>query len=233
VLRRVRHVNARPPSSDNVDRTPSEGANAAMSLADSLVDLVSRLDEWRQYPKYALERRLDIFLTPFLAPYLSQRMEAPVELVAPEFPLKRPDNAQSTNVDYLLHRRGERDPRWVFLELKTDEHSLSPEQLAIYLEASRRRFSEVVDEVERGIAPRSKHRAKYERLLERVRAGGVERLGDGIEIAYLSPKRPTSDLAAPVRWFPFKDFATWKPTTHVELWEHLRPVIEILGEDAE
>ena len=202
-----------------------------MRLADSLVDLVSRLEEWRQYPKYALERRLDIFLTPFLAPYLSQRMEAPVELVAPEFPLKRPDNAQSTNVDYLLHRRGERDPRWVFLELKTDARSLSTEQLEIYLRVSGRPFSEIVDEVETGIAPSSKQRAKYERLLERVRAGGVERLGDRVEIAYLSPARPTTD--ARVRWFPFKDFASWKPASHLELWERLRPLIEVLQEDAD
>lgn len=202
-----------------------------MSLTDSLIDLVTRLDEWRQYPKYALERRLDIFLTPFLAPYLSQRMEAPVELVAPEFPLKRPDNAQSTNVDYLLHRRGERNPRWVFLELKTDERSIRPEQLAIYQRAAQRPFADIFAEVESEIAPSSKHRAKYDRLLDRVRAGGTERLRDGVEIAYLSPKRPTTDPT--VRWFPLKDFASWKPTDHVELWEHLRPVIEILQEDDE
>jgi hypothetical protein len=203
-----------------------------MSLADSLVDLVNRLDEWRQYPKYALERRLDIFLTPFLAPYLSLRMEAKVELVAPEFPIKRPDDAQSTNVDYLLRCSDERNPRWVFLELKTDQRSLSPEQLAIYLRVAGKPFGEILGEVARDVAPSSRHRGKYEKLLARVQEGEGERhLGDPIEIAYLSPTRPTKDLSVPVRWFPFKNFAAWKPTEHVELWEHLLPVIEILGDE--
>lgn len=202
-----------------------------MALSDSLIVLMKHLVKWRQYPKYALERRLDIFLTPFLAPYLSERMEAPVELVAPEFPLKRPGNAQSTNIDYLLYCRSERDPRWVFLELKTDARSISKEQLSTYLRLAGRPFLEIVDNVEKGIAPHSKHAEKYERLLKHVRKGRTDRLTDRIEIAYLSPKRPAQDDSAPVRWFLFEDFASWKPAVHVELWEHLRPVIETLQEE--
>ncbi len=103
-----------------------------MSQQSSLEVLFARLREWSRFPKYSLERRIDIFLTPFLAPFLSARMEAPVTLVAPEFPIKLESSNQSVNVDYLLRRDG-RAPAWIFLELKTDARSLRDEQLAHYL----------------------------------------------------------------------------------------------------
>jgi len=192
-------------------------------LASSLEEIFRRLDAWRAFPKYALERRLDIFLTPFLEPYLSQRMEAPVVLVAPEFPLKRDGSAQSTNVDYLLHRGGGR-PAWVFLELKTDARSLSDEQLATYVAARQRGFQAVVDDIERDILPNTRQREKYRLLLETVRSAGS--LADAIEIAYLSPERPHT--IAPLTWFSFGDFATWSAPVHQELWSRLRPLVSSL-----
>lgn len=41
-----------------------------MPLDASVTESLSRIEEWRGFPKYALERRLDIFLTPYLTSYV-------------------------------------------------------------------------------------------------------------------------------------------------------------------
>ncbi len=203
-----------------------------MDLLSSFNEILNRLEDWRGFPKYALERRLDIFLTPFVAPYLAARMGAPVELVAPGFPLKRDEDARSTNVDYLLHRGGPR-PAWLFLELKTDCRSMRRKgpQLAIYLAAKERGFADIVGDIERDILPNTRHRPKYQRLLKAVTEprGNGNVLRDEIEVVYLSPKAPTKDRR--VAWYSFSDFASWTPSTHRQLWERMKPLVEALHED--
>lgn len=203
-----------------------------MPLLASFTEILSRLEDWRGFPKYALERRLDIFLTPYLASYVGERMESPVELVAPEFPLKRDGDARSTNVDYLLHRGGRR-PAWVFLELKTDARSIKPEQLALYLAAKNRGLPAIVADIENFILPNTKQRTKYLRLLDRVtgKRDGRDALGDEIEVVYLSPKAPTTDER--VAWLSLADFAAWTPPVHRELWTRLQPLIQTLQNDGD
>lgn len=199
-----------------------------MSLSASVEVLVQQLDHFRRFPKYALERRLDVFLSLFVEEFLSTRFEAPVRMVAPEFPLKREGNHLSTNVDYLLRREGPH-PAWLFLELKTSADSVGREQLATYRAAReqgmrhwRRGLLSIRDAV-RDDAPRKK---RYNRLLEQLAKAGAW-LGEyPIEVIYLSPPSPLfEEEHEGVRWIPLDEFARWKPRQHSELWE---PVSELL-----
>ncbi len=194
-----------------------------MPQQSSLEVLFARLRDWSRFPKYSLERRVDIFLTPFLAPFLSARMEAPVTLVAPEFPIKLESSNQSVNVDYLLRRDG-RSPAWLFLELKTDARSLRDEQLAHYLRAKGNRMTRVLADLDPiRKATLAVHRPKYDELRKAVDASGPPL--EEIEIVYLSPETPSPDVI----WFSLQDFASWEPPEHRELWRELAGLLRTLN----
>ena len=114
----------------------------------SLDFIFDRLQRWAKFPKYALERRLDIFLTPFLEDYISSELGGTALLVAPEFPLlaslfrkpkregtRPPPPGLTVNVDYLFYVKRDGHGAWVLLELKTDCNSYDPNQLARYVVA--------------------------------------------------------------------------------------------------
>lgn len=98
-------------------------------------DIFDRLDAWRHFPGYALERRADIFFSLYLRAVIEQELQVSLaEIIIPEFPLKHVANNQSDKVDYLLCSS---DRRRVFLvELKTDLNSLRSAQAA-YLDRAR------------------------------------------------------------------------------------------------
>ncbi len=205
-----------------------------MSLSQSVEVLFQQLDSFRGFPKYALERRLDVFVSLFLEEYLSTRFEAPVRIVAPEFPLKRKEDFQSTNVDYLLRREGPR-PAWLFLELKTSAGSIDKAQLALYREAKERGMRDwrkdlmAIHERCRSDAARSE---KYDVLLKALASAGAWQQELPIEVVYLSPPSrafEASGFQEWGRWLPLEEFARWQPRRHAELWEHVRKLLVPAG----
>jgi hypothetical protein len=98
-------------------------------------DIFDRLDAWRHFPGYALERRADIFFSLYLREVIAGELNVELaETIIPEFPLKHSHNNQSDKVDYLLCST---DCQSVFLvELKTDIASLRTPQAA-YLERAK------------------------------------------------------------------------------------------------
>jgi hypothetical protein len=200
-----------------------------MSLSASVEVLVQQLDHFRRFPKYALERRLDVFLSLFVEEFLSTRFEAPVRMVAPEFPLKREGNQLSTNVDYLLRREGP-TPAWLFLELKTSSDAVSREQLASYgaaREYGMRHVRRDLFSIRDAVGNDAPRKTRYNRLLEQLARAGAWLGEHPIEVVYLSPPSPLFDEPGNdwVRWIPLDEFARWKPRQHSELWE---PVSELL-----
>src|SRR6266498_6019200 len=95
-----------------------------------LADIFDRLDRWRHFPVYQLERHADIFLSFYLKDLLERQYGHTIrDVVVPEFPIKRDivnivDNESakaselSINVDFVLFST---DGNAVhFVELKTD-----------------------------------------------------------------------------------------------------------------
>ena len=86
---------------------------------NALDQLFRTLDVWRHLPDYQLERRADIFFTPYLPGLIASRFGKAIHpVVVPEFPLKKTENFQSNKVDYVLFAQDQSEV--FFVELKTD-----------------------------------------------------------------------------------------------------------------
>jgi hypothetical protein len=148
-----------------------------------------RLVANKDLPKYQFERIIDGFLGMFLADIVEHLQDAKrVDLVAQEFPLKKPGSYQSTNMDYILFRHDEdgRAGAWIFLELKTDPRSVRSVQDQIYADIlDTATMPALIDDV-RSISARSSQRAKYQTLHSRF--GGYP-LDREIEVMYLAPDK--------------------------------------------
>ncbi len=179
--------------------------NEPSPLERSLFQLVDRLLEHSTFPKYSLERRVDVFLLPFLEAMLRAKFDPGARLVAPEFPvladlreagpyatLPTSDDEESrspklsrrtVNVDYLFHLPGP-PARWLFVELKTDVRSFDSDQADLYAIARLRGMSRLRTDLE-FVCRNTRQRRKYETLLD-----AMPRTSDGepLKIAYLAPR---------------------------------------------
>lgn len=218
-----------------------------MSLEYSIASLMSRLADWSGFPKYQLERRVDIFLTPFLESFLSWALKGHAQLVVPEFPIpsvlrqrelrlgEEPPNALTANADFLFHLTREGAPQsvWLFLELKTDPLSFKDDQLLLYRRACGRTMATLIADIERVEgATTTRHEQKYAKVLGAVRS--VARPGDPVELAYLTPTstgraESPADSERPDHFLTLGQFATLPdalvPKEHRELWPHVRDLL--------
>ena len=160
--------------------TPASPEAALAFLTDVFDVLVAN----KRLPKYQFERRVDVFVNLFLPDVLGALSGGTYQLVVPEFPLKKDDNHQSTNVDYLLfHTTPEGRETWVFLELKTAAGSIGHEQLDIYLRSVARGMPALMSDLPL-LRERTKARAEYAELALRLAALPHDR---PIEIIYRAP----------------------------------------------
>jgi hypothetical protein len=59
-----------------------------------------------------------------------KKLSGSLKLVCPEFPLKKKDNWQSTNIDWLMYNKDRK--QLLFVELKTSDTSINDDQNSIY-----------------------------------------------------------------------------------------------------
>ena len=95
--------------------------------------IFDRLDEWRHFPKYQLERRADIYFSFYIPEVLGRRYNTTAHpVIIPEFPFRKGlfpsvyEGNDSTNVDYMAVSEA-KDVAF-FIELKTDMRSRRDEQ---------------------------------------------------------------------------------------------------------
>ena len=137
----------------------------------SVDDLLILLNDWRHFPAYQLERRVDLFVG-LLLPRVISNLFAPASdlRVIPEFPLhkgklgvSKQDDNRTVNVDFAVFSK--RPDRRVFLlELKTDAKSLRTMQLKRMAHARDVGLQNILEGVrEAGLASRDKR--KYAQLV--------------------------------------------------------------------
>jgi hypothetical protein len=188
---------------------------------DFLSDLFGVLARNKPLPKYQFERRVDIFLTMFLEEIFYELFGWQVELVVPEFPLKKADNNQSTNVDHLLFRHGDEE-RWLFFELKTDRLSVRDNQMAIYREAMDKGMLALIEDLSPiRKATHARNREKYDLLVERLTVFPLNR---PIELVYLAPS-PVAMLNDGEHSVTFAQLYDLELKRYPEVWELVRTVI--------
>ena len=202
-----------------------------MNLEQSVNKMVERLQLNRYFPKYQFERSLDGFLSIFLEEFFSEKYKDPFVYVAAEFPMrKNKETHQSTNVDYLLLKKG-KDPQWYFVELKTDQASERDIQLERLKEANSKTFSQYYEQIRR-IQKHSKRKDKYEHLLESI---GNYKTPDLLKakvrsdcITNYTPKNDIKNKFERIEWLKLSEFKDQlKNTKHPELWQ----IVKILFED--
>lgn len=97
--------------------------------------LSNQIVEYSQIPKLQVERIVGPILSLFLEDILSKLLIEEskgqyIQLILPEFPLKKDDSNQSTNIDWLLLNKEAK--KIYFVELKTAVSSLNKDQLELY-----------------------------------------------------------------------------------------------------
>ena len=85
-----------------------------MNDIEKIFDL---LKKWYKFPKYQLERRVDIFFALYLPDILKKKRknyvideEKKYDYIIPEFPLRKKDSYASNNADYAVFCK-EKGPR--------------------------------------------------------------------------------------------------------------------------
>jgi hypothetical protein len=115
---------------------------------DFLSKLFDKLLENSYYPKYQMERRVDIFFNFFLPDIIKHVFgeEYEPDFIIPELPIKSPDSNRSANLDYFVVCR---KMKTAFLvELKTYDYSYDPIQLKRYGKMQKDGIAKIKGDVE-------------------------------------------------------------------------------------
>jgi hypothetical protein len=143
-------------------------------MRNPLHQIFTNLDRWRHLPGYQLERRFDIFLSP----YLRQIVEAKVgvvldQTIVPEMPLKQLTTNLSDKVDYVLFSANR--SAGFLIELKTDCGSVRTKQDDYLEHVAARPWREVLEDLKL-VAQASGSRRKYIHLLALLQRAGQVKL---------------------------------------------------------
>ncbi len=205
-------------------------------MKSAVDEVVQLLRTWQPLPKYSVERRIDAWLAPFLAPYLQAARGGEVRLVASEFPIRKKNqgaHALTVNADFLLHRspdpaqEGDRES-WILVELKTDGGSVRPKQFAEYFrvdgpQVQRWRMQELLD----GIRYVRDHthrqfRAGYGKVIRTVENAG--NANAEVEVVCIGP---TASGHPSVRSVGLRKLTHWTPEGDGRraLWTALTPLL--------
>jgi len=148
-----------------------------MTQIDALFD---RMDAWRHFPNYQLERRADIFFALYLPEVIEAKLGFPVRpKLIPEFPVRigmiypNIDTYKSYKIDYVALSSAADEA--VLIELKTEGLSIRPEQDK-YLQAAREAGLPRLIEGLLDIFRATTYKRKYFCLLEYLEEMGLLRI---------------------------------------------------------
>lgn len=132
----------------------------------TLTNLFDLLTDWRELPAYQLERRADIFFALYLEDllkYCGYFATDETLTIIPEFPAKHADTHQSDRIDYMVCSERE----VVYVELKTDNHSIRSEQAEYLHKIQQRALKDVLEDII-AIYQATNARTKYRKLIEKL-----------------------------------------------------------------
>ena len=157
-----------------------------------LEQLLKLLSDNKSFPKYQHERRVDLFINFFLPEILDAELGTPIDLVIPEFPLKKESTAHTTNADYFAY--SSKHNRVYLCEFKTTAGSFNEEQLERYFQAKDDGWSKVIKDINTVFdSTEPRHKAKYANLIEKVQ--DIPAVVD-IEVVYIAPEATRSKMDA-------------------------------------
>ena len=168
--------------------------------------LFGNLDAWRHLPAYQLERRADIFFSLYLAEVLQKKFglsEAPI--LIPEFPVRYGTVRDSLNEPGLFGKAGENQSFKIdylavttdgehacFVELKTDNNSISSDQIANMVAASNTGLRELALGLE-SMLKASNAKTKYKQLLKQTSDMQDWKITPKLVNVFILPKIPSAE----------------------------------------
>lgn len=164
------------------------------SFVETLMDHIM---EAMMIPKAQIERVVGPILSMFLEDVLTETLRkdpalsGQLVMICPEFPLKKPDNRQSTNIDWLMYNTERR--QLLFVELKTSDTSINIEQNEIYRAKQKAVQSKggsfLIEDLEQ-LKSASKEFGKYQYILEKKVLPYKNEISacHDVRIIYLVPK---------------------------------------------
>lgn len=167
---------------------------------DIMSRMLSQLEDWRHFPAYQLERRVDVLFGILLPTVIGVNFRVSTEacIVIPEFPLhkgnlKMGENNQSMNVDFAIFFEKDNRKRLCLLELKTDQKSISGKQIKTMEKARHLGAWGVLDGVLRA-ANASNEPRKYAHLLWALHKIGCVDFCDKLGFEKMQMKRQKPGL---------------------------------------
>lgn len=182
-----------------------------MTIEQRIEQLFSLLTEWRAFPNYQLERRVDIFFALYLKDILRHCYSGhEFDLIVPEFPLRvgtmYPDAPKrqrnlSVKVDYACF--DSKRKVCVLLELKTDHSSVRADQLE-NMRVAKRKGLDALLKGALDLRSASRSKRKYDALIQQFIDAGLmdkclelneaegppskDRANHSIELAIIQPR---------------------------------------------
>ncbi len=154
---------------------------------DFLEKMLKRLYENRHFPKYQMERRVDILINIFLHDILREflKIEISEKDIIPELPIKKEKegNNLSIDIDYFAYCSSRKTGYLV--ELKTDSNSCDSGQLNQYQKYTFKEIWNGIKEIRKATNKNSK--PKYNYLIDRLNDWGVTE-DISLEIVYILPE---------------------------------------------
>ena len=159
--------------------------------------LMDSIMEATMIPKSQIERAVGPILSMFLDVVLTetyredQNLSGSIVMISPEFPLKKNDNWQSTNIDWLMYNTVRK--QLLFVELKTSDTSTNENQNSIYhlkKEAVLRQGGAFLIEDLIQMRDRSSEFGKYQYILEKKVMPLMDEISNckDARLIYLVPK---------------------------------------------
>lgn len=166
-------------------------------LNEQISKIFKQLNDWKELPKYQLERRADIFFSIFIPKSLEDKFGGVWNIIVPEFPLlhqyvkgrkknreiikRERKPALSNNADYLVSNGN----NLFLLEIKTDKNSIDCKQIKYLRTAVNTLFQELVEDIKL-IMTRTIATEKYGKLISIIDNEDLKKLK--IEnVIYVSP----------------------------------------------
>lgn len=155
---------------------------------NTINQLFDRLDHWRTFPTYQLERRADIFFALYLPEVLEKLYGFHVDKILPEFPVRygdvhpeKEDWNKSYRIDYVAVDKNQK--KVLLIELKTDNKSLRKTQDE-YLETAKSLNIPGLIKSFMQIREASRSKKKYRNYLdEMVKTGWIEESENGLKVS--------------------------------------------------
>lgn len=196
-------------------------------LKASVEKAIERLAQNKMCPKYQFERAVDVLISPFIEEWISCHFEQNIEYVTAEFPIKKKNNNQSTNADYLFKSDS---PEWIIVELKTEKTSLREEQFHPYKQAANSKWNDLKNDI-LCIKDASTKNKKYAHQYNQISKAEAGDHNAPVTILFITPHTERPENLPPMfKWLNLnKMFTDFNSQKAPEMWSLVKCLGKVIN----